>query len=61
MADLVIKDVDKKTDPRSLWLQNLCARRHKNIAAAALANKNARIELALLSNETTYLPEGKPA
>lgn len=60
-AKSVLKVVDKKTDPRSLWLQNLCTRRHKNIAAVALANKNARIAWALLSNETSYLPEGKPA
>jgi transposase len=60
-ARSVLKVVDKKTDPRSLWLQNLCGRRHKNIAAVALANKNARIAWALLSSETEYLPEGKPA
>jgi len=60
-AKSVLKVVDKKTDPRSLWLQNLCARKHKNIVAVALANKNARIAWALLSNETSYLPEGKPA
>ena len=60
-AKSVLKVVDKKTDPRSLWLQNLCARKHKNIAAVALANKNARIAWTLLSNETSYLPEGKPA
>jgi transposase len=47
----------KKTDPRSLWLNNLCARRHKNVAVVALANKNARIAWALLRNETDYLPE----
>ena len=57
----MLKVVDKKTDPRNLWLQNLCARKHKNIAAVALANKNARIAWALLSKETSYLPEGKPA
>jgi len=60
-AKSVLKVVNNKTDPRSLWLQNLCGRRHKNIAAVALANKNARIAWALLNNETSYLPEGKPA
>jgi transposase len=60
-AKSVIKVVGNKTDPRSLWLQNLCTRKHKNTAAVALANKNARIAWALLSNETSYLPEGKPA
>jgi len=52
---------DKKEDPRSRWLQNLCSRRNKNIAAVALANKNARIAWALLSKATDYLPEGEPA
>ena len=52
---------ERKTDPRSLWLKTLCGRRHKNVAVVALANKNARIAWALLSNGTDYLPEGKPA
>ena len=60
-AKSVLKVVGNKTDPRSLWLQNLCTRRYKNTVAVALANKNARIAWALLSNETSYLPEGKPA
>jgi hypothetical protein len=40
---------------------NLCNRRNKNIAAVALANKNARIAWALLSKKTDFLPEGEPA
>ncbi len=60
-ARSALKAIDKKTDPRSQWLQNLCGRRHKNVAAVALANKNARIAWALLTKETDYLPEGKPA
>ena len=56
-----LKAIDKKTDPRSQWLQSLCGRRHNNVAAVALANKNARIAWALLTKETDYLPEGKPA
>jgi transposase len=42
-ARAVLKVADRKDDPRSRWLQNLCSRRTKNIAAVALANKNARI------------------
>lgn len=57
----VLKVAAQKDDPRSRWLQNLCGRRNKNIAAVALANKNARIAWALLSKETDYLPEGEPA
>lgn len=60
-ARSALKAADKKDDPRSRWLQNLCGRRNKNIAAVALANKNARIAWALLSKETDYLPEGEPA
>lgn len=37
-ARAVLKVADKKDDPRSRWLQNLCGRRNKNIAAVALAN-----------------------
>jgi len=35
-------------------LKALLARRHKNIAAVALAAKNARIAWALLAHERTY-------
>jgi transposase len=60
-AKSALNAAEKKTDPRSLWLKSLCSKRHKNIAVVALANKNARIAWALLSNETDYLPESKPA
>lgn len=33
----------RKTDPRSQWLGALRARHHQNVAAVALANKNARV------------------
>jgi transposase len=60
-ARAVLKVSDNKKDPRSLWIQNLCSRRNKNIAAVALANKNARIVWALLTKEIDFLAEGKPA
>jgi len=60
-ARAVLKVVGNKDDSRSRWLQNLCSRRNKNIAAVALANKNARIVWALLTQKTDFLPEGKPA
>ena len=60
-ARAVLKVAGKKADPHSRWLQNLCNRRNKNIAAVALANKNARIAWALLSKKTDFLPEGEPA
>lgn len=45
-----------KQDPRSRWLGKLRERRHPNIAAVALANKNARIAWALLSSGEAYNP-----
>jgi len=45
-----------KRDPRSLWLGKLRQRRHPNVAAVALANKNARIVWAMLSGDTAYEP-----
>ncbi|AYG64134.1 IS110 family transposase [Rhizobium jaguaris] len=45
-----------KQDPRSLWLTKLRARRHPNVAAVALANKNARVVWAMLSTGTFYEP-----
>lgn len=43
-----------KTDPRSRWLQAVGGRRHRNIAAVAQANRNARIAWALLSRGESY-------
>lgn len=60
-ARSVLKVAHQKEDPRSRWLQSLCGRRNKNIAAVALANKNARIVWALLTKKTDYQPEGEPA
>ncbi|NLS07095.1 IS110 family transposase [Rhizobium sp. P32RR-XVIII] len=43
-----------KQDPRSVWLGKLRLRRHPNVAAVALANKNARIVWAMLSGNENY-------
>jgi len=53
-ARSVIRTADKKTDPRSRWIVGVVARRHKNVAAVALANKNARIVWALLTRGGDY-------
>ena len=45
-----------KQDPRSLWLGKLRQRRNPNVAAVALANKNARIVWAMLSGNASYEP-----
>lgn len=43
-----------------LWLTELLARRNKNVAAVALANKNARIVWALLAHDRRYQPGYQP-
>jgi transposase len=53
-AMAVIRRVDGKKDARSVWLQQLRARRGTQVAAVALANKNACILLALLATEEVY-------
>ena len=52
-ARAVIRHVQGKSD-RNGWLPSLLARRHQNVAAVALANKNARIVWALLAHERQY-------
>ncbi len=53
-ARAVIRSAANKTDPRSRWITAVAARRHKNVAAVALANKNARIAWALIVRGGAY-------
>ncbi|GLQ94400.1 IS110 family transposase [Dyella acidisoli] len=53
-ARAVLKTIQHKDDPRSRWLQALAARRHPNVAAVALANKNARVAWAILRYQEDY-------
>jgi transposase len=53
-ARATLRWVDTKCDDRSQWLRALIARRGKNRAAVALANKNARIVWALLAHGQEY-------
>jgi transposase len=53
-ARATLRWVDTKCDNRSQWLRALIARRGKNRAAVALANKNARIVWALLAHNQEY-------
>jgi len=46
--------IQRKQDPRSLWLLKMRERHHANIVAVALANKNARIVWSLLAHDTAY-------
>ena len=54
-ARAVIRFAENKAGPES-WLRKLITRRNKNIAAVALANKNARIIWALLVKGTAFHP-----
>jgi transposase len=53
-ARATLRWVALKDDPRSQWVKALVARRGKNRAAVALANKNARIIWALLAHNQGY-------
>jgi transposase len=46
-----------KDDPLSRWVTGIANRSHLNVAAVALANKNARMAWAMLRNKTDYDPD----
>ena len=50
----VVRVAEKHQDRKNQWVCDVEQRRGKNIAAVAVANKNARIAWALLSKQTTY-------
>lgn len=54
-ARSVIAHLDEST-PLGRWALGLQRRRHKNVAAVALAHKNARIAWALLAHGSEYQP-----
>ena len=53
-ARAVITHIEHKPDHADEWLKKLLARRNKNVAAVALAAKNARTAWALLAHERSY-------
>ncbi|WP_299085938.1 IS110 family transposase [uncultured Ruegeria sp.] len=55
-ARAVLRKAGGKTDTRSLWIERVRDRRHPNVVAVALANKNARIVWAVLLGRTGYQP-----
>lgn len=59
-ARAVIRASGGKADA-DRWLAQLTTRRNKNVAAVALANKNARIIWALLAKDRTYQAPTKMA
>ena len=52
-ARSVIYKVSQKEDACS-WISSVVKRRNKNVAAVALANKNARIVWALLAHDRKF-------
>lgn len=56
-ARSVIRTAKHKDDRLSQWVSSLATRRHPNVAAAALANKTARIAWAMLRHGTDYQPD----
>lgn len=55
-ARAVLRFAEAKAEPES-WLKKLIGRRNKNVAAVALANKNARVVWALLAHERSFRPD----
>ncbi|MEO9517704.1 MAG: IS110 family transposase [Paracoccaceae bacterium] len=55
-ARAVLSRAAGKTDARSQWIGRMRERRHPNVVAVALANKNARIIWSLLSKDQEYHP-----
>jgi len=60
-ARSVVRVAERKAGDSPTWLTQLIGRRHKNVAAVALANKNARIVWALLAHDRDYQGEYAPA
>jgi transposase len=58
-ARAVIRFAEKKAEPEC-WMRKLMSRRNKNVAAVALANKNARIVWALLAKDRIFRPDYIP-
>jgi transposase len=60
-ARSVIRVAERKVGYAQSWLGRLLGRRHPNVAAVALANKNARIVWAWLKHERDYQPDYQPS
>lgn len=59
-ARAVVRVCERKLETDT-WLKRLMRRRNKNVAAVALANKNARIAWALLRHDREYASDYTPA
>jgi transposase len=56
-ARAVLRHLSHRAHRTDDWLRRLLARRNMNIAAVALANKNARIAWALLAHQRDFAPD----
>ncbi len=56
-ARSAVASATHKDDPLSRWVTGIANRSHMNVAAVALANKNARMAWAMLRNKTDYDPD----
>lgn len=59
-ARAVIRVAERKVNHAGSWLAGVMGRRNKNVAAVALANKNARIVWALLARDREYTADYAP-
>lgn len=55
-ARAVVRHAGHKSDPLSLWIQAVQARKGTNVAVVALANKIARIAWVIMRREERYQP-----
>jgi len=53
-ARAVVQRAERRTDTQGRWLWALTRRKGTNVAAVALANKNARVIWALLAHDDVY-------
>jgi len=60
-ARAVVNVAERRHDARSLWVSKIKNRHCANVAAVALANKNARVLWALLSRNDSYRPASVPS
>jgi transposase len=56
-ARAVLRHLEHRAHRTDDWLRRLLARRNKNVAAVALANKNARVAWALLAHQRDFAPD----
>ncbi len=59
-ARAVIQFAQRKTDSTDTWLGKLLQRKHCNVAAVALASKNARTAWALLAHDREFQANHRP-